>query len=139
MPNPTIVNSDTSELEMFNGVFRDRTVTVPAATTLAKYTVLGFDTTAGDTIGMESDNADGADVPRFILMEELVNLTAGAVDSANVQVMVEGEIDQDLLVFVNGTDTVDTAIVSGVLVKDAMKTEGLIATSRMTLDELDNQ
>lgn len=139
MANPTIVNSDTSELEMFNGVFRDRTVTVPATTTLAKYTVLGFDNTAGDTIGMESDNAVGADAPRFILMEELVNLTAGAVDKANVQVMVEGEIDKDLLVFVNGTDTIETAIVSGVLVKDAMKTEGLIATSRMVLDELDNQ
>ena len=42
MANPVITNSDVSELEMFNGVFRDRTVQVGAGEVLAESTVLGI-------------------------------------------------------------------------------------------------
>lgn len=136
---PVISNSDLSEIAMFNNTFGDRTVTVPAATTLAKYTVLGWDATAGELIACESDNAVGADAPTLIVMQEIVNETAGAVDYSNIRVMLEGEFDADLIVFANGTDTLDTANTAGILLRDGLKTEGLIAVERNDLSKLDNQ
>lgn len=138
MPNPIITNSDTSELEMFNGTFADRSVTVPASTTLLKGTALGYNTTTSKTVGSESDGTDGEDATRFLLMQDLVNDTVSAVDSS-ARVMISGEVDGSKILFLNGTDTLDTDIVSGLTVRDSMKTEGLIAVFRTTEDILDNQ
>jgi len=136
---PTITNSDTAELLTFNGVFRDRLVTAAIAQKIVKYTVLGEDTTNGDVIPMLAAGTDGEDNPRFIIMEEIDNSAGEAAIDVTVQVMVEGEIDKDLLVFQNGSDTIASTIVSGRTVENAMATEGLIVTSFTEESELDNQ
>ena len=136
---PTITNSDTSELQTFNGIFRDRVVTVGAGDTLAKYTVLGIENVTNNFVLFASAAVDGSNTPRTILMQEIVNATGGALDYT-VQVMTGGEFDGSNVVFDNGTDTLVTDIAGlGVNVEDAMKTEGLTNTFRQIEDELDNQ
>ena len=103
-------------------------------------TVAGAAAVAATTVICASDATDGSDYPRSILMEALDNSSGGtATEFDNIQVMVEGEFDQTKIVFDNGTDTIDTETTGGVTMKDAMKTEGLIATFRQVEDELDNQ
>ncbi|MFI4894431.1 MAG: head decoration protein [Phycisphaerales bacterium JB058] len=137
---PTIVNSDYSEIAMFNNTYGDRTVTVAAGDTLAKYTVLGIDSTSGKMELFASDATDGTDTPRAILMQELDNSAGGsAADFDRIQVMLTGALDSALIVFDNGTDTLDTMTGAGTRVRDALKTEGLLAIERNVLDSLDNQ
>lgn len=94
----------------------------------------------GKTVACISTGANGEDVPRFVLAEALSNATGQAsADFANVQVLVEGEVDGAKLVFDNGTDTLATKISSGLTMKDALKTEGIITTTRTVEDNLDNQ
>jgi len=140
MANPTITNSDVSSLLMFNGIFRDRSVTVGIGEVLAVNTVLGYDDTNSKTIACISTGTDGEDVPRFILMEELDN-SAGiaAKDFDLTQVLVGGEVDAAFVVFDNGTDTLDTDTSAGRTMRDSLKTEGIITTPRTVEDELDNQ
>jgi hypothetical protein len=131
---PVTTEWDNSQLALRNCLFDDATITVPATTTLAKGTVLGPLTASGAYTGFATDGAAGEDAPVAILMQELVNDTGAPVDVSNARVLLSGEVSADLLVFANGTDTVDTQIAaSGVLVKTAMKNNGITAVSGLEL------
>ena len=136
---PIISNTDLNEMQMFDGVFRPRTVTAAAGQTIAKYTVLGYDATNSKTIPADSTGTDGEDAPRFVAMAEIDNSGGGAPVDVEMQVLVEGEVDGSFLIFQNGTDTLDTDTSAGIPMRDALKTEGIITTSRTICDELDNQ
>lgn len=140
MANPTIVNSDTSDMLCFDGVFRDKTVTVATGEVLAKYTVLALDTTNNTVIACDSTGEDGEDDPCFILMEELDNSAGGTATAfANTQVMVKGEFDSANITFDNGTDTLATLTAADISMANAMTAKGLIPTVRAVEDILDNQ
>lgn len=104
-------------------------------------TVAGADANAnlGKTVACVSTGANGEDYPRFILAQEIDNSAGVSALTSSVRVMVSGEIDGSLAVFDNGTDTMDTTISSGVTMRDAFKTEGILDTSLTVEDELDNQ
>ena len=138
---PTITNSDTSDIMTFNPIYRDRTITVAAGEVLARGTILGYNTTTNKYVACISTGVAGEDYPRYILMEALDNSAGGApVDFANIQVAVSGEFDSANIVFDNGTDTLATeGGVSGVKMIDALTAQGLIATVNNDLSVLDNQ
>lgn len=141
---PTITNSDTSDLLTFNGIFRPRILTLAASDVLAKYTVLGIRTSDGEFTLCKSTATDGSQMPKAILMEEVTNGVASEA-SVTVQVMLSGEFDGSHLVFDNGTDTLSTLVTpsatdaDSIKIEDALAQVGLINTFRSVEDELDNQ
>lgn len=137
---PTITNSDTSDIAVFDNEYSPRTVTVAAGEVLARGTVLAEDTTNDTVIICESDSATGADAPRFILMQELDNSAGQAAAEFTVQVMVKGGFDADNIVFDNGADTLDTVgATTARRMRNVLNDQGLIAVERADLSVLDNQ
>ena len=137
---PTITNSDTSDIAVFDNEYSPRTVTVAAGEVLARGTVLAEDTTNDTVIICKSDSVTGADAPRFILMQELDNSAGQAAAEFTVQVMVKGGFDADNIVFDNGADTLDTVGVTTTRrMRNVLNDQGLIAVERADLSVLDNQ
>jgi len=109
--NPAITAYETSNIFLRDLKFDRVTVTVPATTTLSKGTVLGQNVTSKDYEGSDSTGTSGSQKPVVVLAEDLVNSTGSPVDKANVKVCVKGEVDEDNLTLVNGSDDFDSNVV----------------------------
>lgn len=117
---------------ILDGVFSDRTVTVPANTTYAAYTVLGLNASgklvaystdldngytpaSGDDPAVEAFKAE----PSYILAHSIENSTNAAVDYPLARVLECGDVDIAKAVFVKAADATDPAVLS------ALKNNGI--------------
>jgi hypothetical protein len=109
MANPVITKNDFSTLELGWGKYDDIGVTYSATTTLAPGTALAFSNTDGVYVPTVSTTA-GFDNISAILKYEL-DLTGG--ETKNTRTLIQGEVDESLVVFINGTDDFDTQNTEG--------------------------
>ena len=101
---------------ILDGVFSDRTVTVPANTTYAAYTVLGLNSSGKLTAF--STNNEGTE-PSYILAHSIENSTNAAVDYPLARVLECGDADQSKVVFIKAADKSDAAVLT------ALKNNGI--------------
>jgi hypothetical protein len=142
MSNPVITSVDTKTVFKSDLVFVDRSVEVPALTTLAVGTVLGILTASGQTNrgamgGFNSGLSSGVEVPVAVLAEELINDGSVAEKKDNVRVCAKGVVDGASLVFVNSSDDLED-LLSGTKIKDALLAKGIIVESYKEQTYLDN-
>jgi len=108
-----------------SGKFTDKTVTVPATTTLLKGTVLGEIITSGKLLKCAAASTDGSQVPTYVLAQDVTNATEASVDFSNVRVLREGEIDSTKLIF-SGAETVNTSVASEGTMGTLLKRSGIL-------------
>lgn len=115
MANPEITNSDIAEALTFNGVFRDRTVTVATGEVLAKHTVLGIDAGSAATAGSQTTIPLSANLAALI-----------AISNGEFTITVDGGTPANI----TGIDmTSDTSVTEVAATIDAAITaEGATAT-----------
>ena len=105
-----IVNTDKSKV--FLGDNETTTLTYTntsgAEKTISRGLVFGQISATSLALPLESDASDGSQYPYGILMNETLTLAIGA--SATVTLVTTGGVDEDKLIFENGTDTLATAI-----------------------------
>lgn len=104
--------------------------------TLLAGTLMGRVTASSQLIPLASGASDGSQLPVGVLMESLI---VAAGDTANVAVVVEGEVDESMLIL-DGSDTLDTVVASRRL-RDLIpaSTLGIKITSVDELSNFDNQ
>lgn len=111
---------------ILDGVYSDATVTVPAKTTYAAYTVLGLNS-SGKLTAFSTDNnvAAAEDTPAFeaepsyILAHPIANDTSDAVDYPLARVLECGDVDIKKAVFVKTADASNAKVVT------ALKNNGI--------------
>lgn len=111
---------------ILDGVYSDATVTVPAKTTYAAYTVLGLNS-SGKLTAFSTDNnvAAAEDTPAFeaepsyILAHPITNDTSDAVDYPLARVLECGDVDIKKAVFVKTADASNAKVVT------ALKNNGI--------------
>jgi len=114
------------------------TNTTGAAKTIAAGLVFGRISATNLALPLKSDASDGSQFPVGVLMNEsIVIAIAGTV---TITVCITGKVNEDELIFENGTDTLATAISSRTL-RDrlASDTAGIILVSEIQLTKSDNQ
>lgn len=77
--------------------------------------------TAGAVRDCQSGSSDGSQIPYGVLLNYGAITVAGNA-TVNVTLGVAGYVDQSQLVFSNGTDTLNTAVVDGGVTLGTMKT-----------------
>ena len=108
MANPEIQNNDTRELVVFNPIFRDAQVKRGAAGTLLKGTVLAFDKTNNIYVPTQFPGTVGTDDNAKAIMPK--DLEFAGTETLDSRIVAGGEVDENLLVFFDGNDTLDTIV-----------------------------
>ncbi len=111
---------------ILDGVYSDATVTVPAKTTYAANTVLGFNS-SGKLTAFSTDNNVAATSttpafeaePSYILAHPIANETNAAVDYPLARVLECGDVDIDKAVFVKTADASSAKVIT------ALKNNGI--------------
>lgn len=134
-----VTNYSTEKLLMFNNSFASANYTNPDAypVDIPVGTVFGRISSSGEVVPLVSTANDGSQFPIGVLP---YNLTVEDGETAEIRLVTGGEINANMLVFANGTDTLDT-IVSSRHLRDrlAADTVGLILQFPDELSKFDNQ
>ena len=99
---------DNSSL-FISGEFTNKTVTVPADTTLSGGTVLGEIAASGKLAQFKSGNTNGTEIPCYVLIQDVANTTDASADFANICVMQIGLMAENKLIF-DGEDDLATIV-----------------------------
>lgn len=104
-----IANYDTSKIFIWNN--RTKVVEYDNETydtvTIAAGTVMGRVTTTGKVLPLESDAADGSQIPVGIAYNAH---TVASGDGINMLICDSGDVAEEMVVFQNGTDTINTTV-----------------------------
>lgn len=137
-PNQLHVTKDTTKIFVWNprSEVRDYDNDSGDDIELKAGTVFGVISGTNILLPLESDAIDGSQFPVGVLMHD-VDVADGA--SAQLTIAIAGDVDEDKLIFINGTDTLATAV-SGRTLRDRIKsdTAGIILVSGDQLTAYDN-
>ena len=132
----------TNQTAFLHGNFKsdDGVYAQDAAETIdvALYTILGQITASGKLVALESDAVDGSQFPIGIINESILaaSIVAGDVNVLDI-VVGDGVVNQDKIVFRNGTDTLDT-MVSGRTLKSYLGDKNFYFKSTTDFEEHEN-
>ena len=117
--NQAAFDSDRKKLLVFNNSFKTGTYrnVSGGAESVAIGTLMGVIAASGKWTVCKSAAADGSQIPRALMLDELTAI-ADVTDVANINLVNGGKVRVDMLVF-DGTDTVDT-LVGGVRMEDLL-------------------
>lgn len=133
MANIEITNIDRGSVELRDGKFRDETLTVAGAGTVAEGTILARDSVSGKLVVFEkggTTNENGE--PKAVLTHAVTVTGAGDV---RVRVLVAGTVNKNRLVIdADGDDSnIDAATI------DLLRDYSIVAVDVSQLSQLDNQ
>jgi hypothetical protein len=104
MVQPVIQQNDISSVTLFDNVFDDVTLSATGAVTYDEGTVLGFDKATGKYVATNTTVAN-AENAKAVLMG---TAEYSGVGDKKVRAVIGGQVDEDLLIFVDGGDGIDT-------------------------------
>lgn len=119
------------DLVLSEGVWKDDTITMAAAGTLAKGTILGRQTSGGKLSYFNRDASDGTEEPVAILTHELVFSASG---DKRDRVLVDGQVDQSGLVEYGEATALTQAIIDKII-----KNTGVVPVPVRDLSVFDNE
>jgi len=136
--NQLFQNYDTSKIFVWNNRYQEESITnssydvgtLEAGTVMARY--------IGTDMLIPFDSTDIKSMPIGILTQ---SVTIQGGETVNVNICVAGDVVAPKLVFVNGTDTLNTLMVNGELVRDAIQGDavGIKLVGSTELTNFDNQ
>lgn len=135
MPNPEISNNDSTKLDLYNALYEDITLEVLGADTIVENTCLAYDR-ATNTYKATVSTVAATATASAILKEGKIFTGAG---TATARALIGGEVRGDLIIFDNGSDTLDTVPAAEDSFRVQLRKYGIIARADRDLDELDNQ
>lgn len=132
-----VTNYSTKELPIFDNTYLQGTFENADAyeTTLAIGTIMGRISATGNLLPFDADASDGSQFPIGVMAHTCV---VDAGDEKQVSIITGGEINANMLVFVDNADSLDT-VVSSRQVRDHLQLAGFTLRFPTELSKLDNQ
>jgi hypothetical protein len=132
-----VTNYSTEKLPIFDNTFLKGTFenTDAYETTLAIGTVMGRISATGNLVPFDADSSDGSQFPIAVLASTYL---VDAGDEKEVACIASGEINANMLVFVDVADSLDT-VVDSRQVRDHLQLAGFTLRFPDELSLLDNQ